>query len=69
MAREAAVLPVDSLREQLEELECLDPTMNILEQQAKLKKEAREAKAERLLAKGLLHASTYFRILSLLVIM
>ena len=37
MAKDASALPADMLREQLEDLGCLDPTKNILEQQAKLK--------------------------------
>ena len=48
--------PSAALREQLQEMGHLNPSVEILDAQSKMRKDAREAKAEKMLAKSFLTA-------------
>ena len=57
-----AVVPTIDLREQLEEMNEMDPSLEVLRAQTELKAKAREAKALKQLAKGCFDCNYHFLI-------
>ena len=55
--KDAVAAPQQVLNAQLQAMDCLDPSLAVLQQQQQMKREAREEKASKLLAKGALSAA------------
>ena len=53
----AVAAPQQVLHQQLQAMECLEPSLEVLQQQQQMKQEAREKKAAKQLAKGILSAA------------